>query len=155
MHLAPIRRSIEVGLAPSQAFDLFVNHMGDWWPKGKTPGHNHVSIIVEPREGGRWAEKDAKGVETQWGKVVAWEPPGRLVLGWQLNGDFLYEPDLLTEVELTFSPTNGGTLVHLEHRYLERVGGDGARLVEAISGGWTARLTDFAAAALPVKAHTA
>ena len=156
MTIAPIKRMVEVALTPPQAFELFVNRMGDWWPKTKTPGANeHVAIVVEPRPGGRWAEKDRQGAETQWGKVVAWEPPGRLVLGWQLNGEFRYDPDLLTEVELTFSPTTDGTMVSLEHRDLEKFGSDAERMVQAITGGWTSRLSDFASAAGHTQAQAA
>ena len=156
MTIASIKRTVEVALTPPQAFDLFVNRMGDWWPKTKTPGINeHVAIVVEPHQGGRWVEMDRQGTETQWGKVLAWEPPGRLVLGWQLNGEFRYDPDLITEVELTFSSSTGGTMVSLEHRDLERFGSDAERMVQAITGGWTSRLSDFAAAAAETQAQAA
>ena len=146
MSIAPINRSVRVKADPSRAFELFTTRMGEWWPKGQTPGGKpHVAIIVEPRVGGRWAERDEGGVETQWGKVLAWEPPGRLLLGWQLNGQFAYDPNLLTEVELTFAPgEGGGTLVTLEHRDLERFGTDAPRLAALINGGWGGRLDDFA-----------
>src|SRR5260221_657955 len=90
-------------------------------------------------------ERVAAGNETRWGKVLAWEPPSRLLLGWQINCDKGYAPDLLTEVELSFTPAAGGfTLVTLEHRNLERFGADAARQAERIGGGWPARLAEFA-----------
>lgn len=120
--------------------------MEDWWPKGRTVGKNpHESIVIEPRAGGRWFERDSEGQETHWGKVLAWEPPRRLLLGWQLNSAFAYDPDFLTEVELTFAPAEGGgTLVTLEHRDLERFGVDAARHAALLGGGWPNFLAGFA-----------
>jgi uncharacterized protein YndB with AHSA1/START domain len=146
MSIAPIVHTIAVKVPPARAFDLFAARMGDWWPKGKTVGQApHVAIVIEPHAGGRWFERDADGRETRWGKVLAWEPPSRLLLGWQLNTQWAYDPDLLTEVELTFAPAaGGGTLVTLEHRSLERFGADASRQAEKLNGGWPTRLADLA-----------
>ena len=145
MSIAPIRRSVHVKAAPGRAFDLFATRMGDWWPKGKTIGKKPaVAVTLDPAPGGKWVERDEDGVETQWGKVIAWEPPGRLLLGWQLNSDFTFDPNFVTEVELTFEPKDGGTLVTLEHRNLERFGDAAERVTGQLGGGWTPRLGDFA-----------
>jgi uncharacterized protein YndB with AHSA1/START domain len=146
MTIAPIVRSVQVKAAPAKAFDLFTSHMEHWWPKGKTIGKApHVALVLEPRVGGQWFERDANGNETHWGKVLAWEPPSRLLLGWQINCEWGYDPNLVTEVEVTFVPADGGgTLVTLEHRDLERFGADAERHAERIRGGWPARLADFA-----------
>jgi uncharacterized protein YndB with AHSA1/START domain len=146
MSIAPIVQTIQVKAAPARAFDLFVTHMGSWWPKGRTIGKNpHTDIVVEPRPGGQWFERDADGHETRWGKVLEWQPPSRLLLAWQLTCEWGYDPDLVTEVELTFAPSEGGgTLVRLEHRNLERFGADAARHAEKIRGGWPPRLAEFA-----------
>ena len=145
MSIAPIVHTIAVKAPPARAFDLFAAHMGAWWPKGKTVGQApHAAIVIEPHAGGRWFERDADGRETHWGKVLAWEPPSRLLLGWQLNTRWAYDPDLLTEVELTFAPAvGGGTLVTLEHRNLERFGADASRQAEQLNGGWPTRLADL------------
>ena len=147
MSVAPIVLTVEVAAAPARAFELFATRMGEWWPKGGTIGKkHHAVIIVEPREGGRWFERDADGVECQWGKVLAWDPPARLLLGWQLDTTFTYDPDFLTEVELTFAPREGGgTRVTLEHRNLERFGANAATHAEKLNGGWPSRLDGFAA----------
>src|SRR5262245_42470555 len=109
MTIAPIVQTVRVKAAPQRAFDLFTGRMGDWWPKGgtlsKTP---HSAIVIEPHEGGAWFERDADGNETKWGKVLAWEPPSRLLLAWQIGCDFGYDPSLLSEVELTFTPAEAG-----------------------------------------------
>jgi uncharacterized protein YndB with AHSA1/START domain len=146
MSIAPIKRSIQVKAAPARAFALFTAHMEQWWPKGKTIGKNpFVAIIVEPQAGGRWFERDAEGQDTHWGKVLAWDPPRRLLLGWQINSQWQYDPEFLTEVELSFATAaDGGTLVTLEHRDLERFGADAAKHAAMLDGGWPAILADFA-----------
>jgi uncharacterized protein YndB with AHSA1/START domain len=146
MSITPVVHRIAVKTPPARTFELFVTHMDRWWPKGKTIGKQpHVAIVVEPRCEGRWFERDADGNETNWGKVLAWQPPSRLLLGWQINTRWGYDPELLTEVELTFAATDsGGTLVTLEHRNLERFGVDAASHAERINRGWPARLGAFA-----------
>ncbi len=145
MSIAPIVRTVQVKADPVRAFDLFTTHFGDWWQKGRTIGKApHVAVVLEPRIGGAWYERDAEGNETHWGKVLAWEPPSRLLLGWQIDGQWNYDPDFLTEVELTFAPAEGGgTLVTLEHRDLERFGADAARHAESLGNGWPKHLADF------------
>ena len=146
MSIAPIVHTVQVKAAPARAFDLFASHMEHWWPKGRTIGKkHHVAIVVEPRAGGLWFERDVDGNETRWGKVLAWEPPSRLLLGWQINCQWGYDPEILTEVELTFAPAEGGgTLVTLEHRNLERFGADAARHAEKLRGGWPTHVEEFA-----------
>jgi uncharacterized protein YndB with AHSA1/START domain len=119
--------------------------MGGWWPHGRTPAASPaVDVVVEPREGGRWYEVDKDGHETQWGKVIAWDPPHRLVLGWQLGRDWQYEPDLLTEVEIGFADAGDGkTIVSLEHRNFERFGDYAEERRQQVDGGWPSRLADF------------
>ncbi len=146
MSIAPIQCSIHVNLSPARAFEVFTAKMGSWWKLGKTPAPNpHADIVAEPFAGGMWYEVDAQGQKNQWGQVLAWEPPSRLVLGWQLNCHFGYDPDLLTEVEIRFTPADGGTIVALEHRNLERFGADGEALIPRIREGWPEKLSEFAA----------
>lgn len=153
MTIAPVTCTIRVNLEPARAFDLFTQRMSAWWPKGKTVGKSpHEAIVLEPREGGRWFERDAEGNETQWGAVLAWNPPSRLLLAWQLNCNFGFNPNLVTEVELTFTPAEGGgTAVRLEHRNLERFGADAADVADRLRGGWPTRLGDFARFAEPTE----
>lgn len=146
MTIAPIILSVEVKVSPARAFDLFTRRYADWWPKGRTPAKSpHVQVVMEPRPGGRWFEVDADGVETPWGRVLTWDPPGRLVLAWQLNSQFAYDPDFVTELELTFSPEGDGTKVTLEHRNLERFGAEAGRMAGLLGGGWPGYLGGYAA----------
>jgi uncharacterized protein YndB with AHSA1/START domain len=142
--IAPLDYQLHVKVAPVRAFELFTARMSDWWPRGKTLGKPHAAIVLEPRPGGRWFERDADGHEITWGRVVAWEPPARLLLDWQLGTDWTFDPALHTAVEVRFSPADGGgTLVTLEHRDLERFGRDAAAHVAKLNGGWPSRLADF------------
>jgi uncharacterized protein YndB with AHSA1/START domain len=143
--IAPIVRSVIVKVEPPRAFELFTSRIQEWWPKNKTIGREPpVAVVLEPRVEGRWFERDAHGQETQWGKVLCWEPPHRLLLAWQIGADWAYHTDLLTEVELSFKAhAPGGTVVTLEHRYLERLGSDAARVREMLDGGWPTLLGEF------------
>ena len=146
MSIAPVKCSVDVKGTAARAFEIFSKSAGAWWPRGKTPAsHPHVDLIIEPKEDGRWFERDAQGTETQWGKVIAWEPPRRLVLGWQLNHQFRFDPKVLTEVEILFEELPGGiTRVSLEHRDLERLGTDAEALAGKIRSGWPERMGNFA-----------
>ena len=109
---------------------------------GATPT---ATIIIEPREGGRWFERGEDGTESDWGHVLAWNPPGRLLIAWQIGANWSYDPALVTEVELTFAPHGDGTLVTLEHRHLERYGEAAAAHAAQLDGGWPSLLQGYAA----------
>mgnify|MGYP001604147928 CR=1 FL=1 len=144
---APIRKSVHVSAAPSRAFDVFVNGARNWWLKSHSINATKSPIkdvIIEPRVGGRWFERGEDGSESEWGKVLAWEPPARLLLAWQINGEFKYDPNLITEVEIRFTPAESGTLVELEHRLIERMGARGAGMVEAFTRGWGLLIDSYA-----------
>ena len=147
MTIAPIKRTVHTKAPPPKAFEIFTGQIGRWWPKGQGVGAKPlVELILEPGVGGRWFERDADGRATQWGHVLVWQPPARLVLAWQLDRAKRFDPDLITEVELTFTAaSDGGTEVALEHRDLERFGQDGAEWAATIGGGWSQKLGEFAA----------
>src|SRR5262249_31905701 len=97
--------------------------------------------ILEGRPGGRCYSEQEDGTECDWGTVLVWEPPRRLVLAWQITHEWGYEPDLAksSEVEVRFTPgTAGTTRIDLEHRFFERHGAGGASMREAVAkpNGW-------------------
>ncbi len=145
MSIAPVKCSIDVKAPAARAFELFTAHMSAWWPRGKTPADKpHVELVIEPKRGGRWFERDAAGNETPWGRVLAWDPPGRLLLGWQLNPQFHFDPKVLMEVDIRFEElAAGGTRVSLEHRDLEQLGADAEVFAGKVGSGWPARLVNF------------
>lgn len=144
MSIAPIKQTVSVKLPPDGAFKVFTARMGEWWPKGKTIAKNpHRTVVVEPHPGGRWYEEDEGGTQCDWGKVIDWDPPHRLLLAWQLDASFSYDPDLETEVSIAFVAEGAGTRVELEHRNLERFGPSAERVAGQLAGGWPSRLQDF------------
>lgn len=144
MSIAPITQTVSVNLPPDRAFRVFTARMGEWWPKGKTIGkHPARTVVVEPQPGGRWYEEDDAGTQCDWGKVIDWAPPHRLLLAWQLDASFTYDPDFETEVLITFEPEGTGTRVELEHRNLERFGASAEKVAGQLAGGWPSRLQDF------------
>ena len=122
MSITPVRCSVDVPQAPEAAFSLFAERMIEWWQEG-TPGHGKaVAILVEPHSGGRWFERDGDGNETDWGQVKSYEPGKRLLLDWQLNGQFEFDPSVHCDVDIQFKENaSGGTTVELEHRDLENL----------------------------------
>ena len=146
MSVAPIVRTVIVKASPQRAFDAFTADIVQWWPKDHTIGAQpFAQVVMEPRVGGRWFERDADGAETNWGKVLAWDPPGRVVLTWQISTAWAYDPDLLTEVEMRFAAqADGTTLVTLEHRKLELFGAGAQALADQLGNGWPGVLQAFA-----------
>ncbi|HEX5259326.1 MAG TPA: SRPBCC family protein [Sphingomicrobium sp.] len=144
---APVRKSILVNAPQDRAFQVFTTGIGRWWPKSHKIGRADLDRpVIEPKEGGRWYELDVDGSQCEIGRVAVWDPPARLVLIWQLTPEFAYDPHLITEVELLFTPQGGGTRVELEHRHLERMGEKADAMRETVSGpgGWPALLQLFA-----------
>ena len=144
---APVRKSITVNADAAHAFEVFTDRIGSWWPHSHTIGTSpQKNIVLEPRAGGRWFEIAEDGSECNWGKVLAWEPPARLLLAWQIDGNWKYDPDLVTEVEVTFTSLGKDTTrVDLEHRNLERFGDKVEPVRNAIDsdGGWTLILRSY------------
>ena len=145
---APVRRSIVVEATAARAFEIFTSQFGRWWPASHQIGSSPMkNAVIEPRTGGRWYEVGDDGTECQWGDVLAWEPPFRIVLAWRIRADWRFDPDLLTEVEVRFTPVEERkTRVELEHRLLENMG-DGAAAGRATfdsERGWGAILDGFA-----------
>lgn len=143
---APIRKEITVPAAPKRAFEVFTQGMHGWWPAEYTR-FPREAIVIEPRSGGRWFERGKEGSETTNGKVIDWQPPGRVLLAWQLDGQWQYDPKLVTELEVKFANDgNGGTHVTLEHRDLDRIGEGAEGTYAMLADGWGDLLKRFAAA---------
>ncbi len=146
-----VRRSVLVPLPPDRAFALFTVRMAAFWPPSHSIGDVPIAdVVIEPREGGRWFERGVDGSECDWGRIAAWDPPNTVVLLWQLGVGWRLDPDLETEVEVTFSATRTGeTEVELVHHHLERFGDatESMRSVFEATDGWESILAGFAAVA--------
>lgn len=145
-----VRQSITVAAPQERAFTTFTQGINQWWPRShKIGGAELAEAVLEGHEGGRWYERDVDGTECDWGKVLVWEPPTRLVLAWQLSGEWAYDADLLTEVEVSFvSEGPDRTRVELEHRGLDAYGERAEEMRETFNrpGGWPGILERFAQA---------
>ena len=144
---APVRKSFSVNATPERAFDVFTAKFDNWWPRTHSTGDSPLKqVVLEPRVKGRWYGRLEDGTEADWGDVLAWDPPGRLVLAWRLGADFRYDPDLLTEIEVIFTQDGARTRVDFEHRGLERMGEKAAetRIALDSDGGWTGILKLYA-----------
>jgi len=141
-----IRKQLTVDAPLERSFRVFTENMGSWWPKDHHIGGAALKdCVIEPKVNGRWYEVGADGTTCEWGKVLAWEPPRRLVLGWQLGPDFKFDPALLTEVEVTFTVVGPKqTRVDFEHRNLERFGEAAERLRGEMGRGWGQILESYA-----------
>ena len=148
---APVRKSIIVKADATHAFEVFTDRIGSWWPHSHSIGSSpQREVVIERRAGGRWYEIGEDGSQCNWGKVLAWDPPSRVLLAWQINSDWKYQEDLITEVEVKFTPIAGGeTRVELEHRNIERFGDKAEKVRTAIDseGGWSAIVKLYAEAA--------
>ncbi|MBB2923323.1 SRPBCC family protein [Cellulomonas cellasea] len=150
----PIVRTLTVAAPPERAFDVFTAGMARWWKADYHLGEQPlVDVVVEPRAGGRWFERDAAGTECEWGHVIAWEPPGRVVLAWQVGADWAFDPALVTEIEVRFTAEDGpdgapATRVDFEHRGLEAYGDRAAEIRASLGApdGWAGLLDGFATA---------
>jgi uncharacterized protein YndB with AHSA1/START domain len=147
---AVVRRSITVGAPIEHAFAVFTEGFDTWWPRSHHIGKSPMKrAIVEGKAGGRLYSEQADGTECDWGRVLVWEPPQRLVMAWQINEHWQYEPDLAkaSEVEIRFTgEPDGRTRVDLEHRHFDRhgVGGETIRTAVGSEGGWGTLLQLFA-----------
>lgn len=123
---AVVRKSVRVPVSIERAFSVFVEQMETWWPATHhLAPHPFQVIVVEPRVGGRWYERDAYGNEGIWGFVRAWDPPHLVTLSWHVQPDWTCDPgfDRASDVDIRFTAeAPSSTLVDLTHYNLERHG---------------------------------
>jgi uncharacterized protein YndB with AHSA1/START domain len=148
-----VRRQIVVEAPVERAFAVFVEQ----FDRIKPPEHNilgveRVETVFEPHVGGHVYDRGADGSECRWARVLAYEPPTRVVISWDLSPHWQVETDpaRTSEVEVRFVPeTAERTRIELEHRHLERhgEGWEGIRDGVGSDGGWPLYLERFAALA--------
>lgn len=145
-----VRTSVVVNASPERAFSVFTDGIGTWW----NPDHHLLEgelaeMVFEPRVGGHVVDRGVDGSECRWARVLAYEPPHRLVISWDISLKWEIETDLerTSEVEVRFTPEGDGrTLVELEHRHLDRHGEGWEGMRDAVGSpeGWS--LTGYAEA---------
>jgi len=139
--IQPVRRAVTVERPLEDAFRVFTEGLGTWWPVATHSIAKDAveTVVMEDRVGGRLYERTTGGAESDWGRMLVWEPPRRIAFEWQITGT-------PTEVEVRFTPEGDRTRVDLEHRGFERLE-DGAERRESYNNGWVTVLERYAAAA--------
>lgn len=148
--MTTVRHAITVDAPIDRAFAVFTEDFGSFKPRE----HNMLAVdiaetVFEPHVGGRLYDRGVDGSECNWARILAYEPPDRVVISWDISPQWQIETDLekTSEVEVRFiaeSPER--TRVELEHRNLDRHG-DGWEAVRAgVDGGdgWPLYLRRFA-----------
>lgn len=151
-----VRREIVVEAPIAHAFATFVERFGDFKP----PEHNLLGSPIarttfDPEVGGNIYDIGEDGSECRWARILAYDPPDRVVFSWDISPYWQIEtdPDRTSEVEVRFSAeTPDRTRIELEHRHLDRHGDgwEGVRDGVADDAGWPlylARYTDVLASA--------
>lgn len=103
-----IRKSILVAQSPEISFKVFCEDMHEWWPGGF--GGKDSKLYLEGKVGGRYYERRADGSVYEIGRVTAYQPPSIVAFTWRAPSW-----DVVTQVEIRFSPEAGGTRIELEH----------------------------------------
>lgn len=129
-----VRKIVTVECTVEEAFRVFTSEALSWWPTKTHSIHGEAvrEIVFEGEEGGQVYEISETGERGHWATVVAWEPPSRLVLAWNILGR---EP-IPTEVEVRFVPDGPGTRVELEHRGWEGVAENAEEKRSNYDTGW-------------------
>jgi uncharacterized protein YndB with AHSA1/START domain len=141
--VAPIFKRATVALGVEDAFRLFTEGIAEWWPHTThSVGFDEVeSLHFEARPHGRILEVWKDGREFEWGRVVTWEPPARVVFSWKPSP----ERTAYTEIEVSFVPDGEGTSVELVHRNWANLGDDAAESRMDYDTGWDTVFGAYAA----------
>lgn len=145
-----VRHTIVVRAPIERAFRVFTEDFGSFKP----PEHNLMSVpieatIFEPRVGGHLYDRGTDGTECRWARVLAYDPPNRVVFSWDIGPTWQVEsdPSRTSEVEVRFIAEDGDrTRVELEHRNLDRHGDGWESVRDGIDAadGWPLYLQRFA-----------
>jgi uncharacterized protein YndB with AHSA1/START domain len=145
-----VHKSITVETPIERAFTVFTDDIGSWWP----PDHHILeaplaAMVFEPRAGGHIYDRGTDGSECRWARVLAYEPPTRVVFSWDINLQWQIEtdPERTSEIEIRFTAEDANrTRVDLEHRNLDRHGDGWESMRDAVGhpNGWGSGLERFA-----------
>jgi uncharacterized protein YndB with AHSA1/START domain len=145
-----VQHSIVVDAPVERAFQVFTADFGSFKPRE----HNLLAVdiaetVFEPRVGGHIYDRGVDGSECRWARVLAFEPPNRVVFSWDIGPDWQLVADLdrTSEVEVRFiADAPDRTRVELEHRNLDRHGDGWEGIREGVGSdqGWPLYLERFA-----------
>ena len=138
-HDTALRLTIEVAVGVERAFEVFATEFDRIKPREHNlMGEDIAETVLEARAGGRLFDRGINGATCDWGRVIAFEPPHRLLLGWLISPRWQIEtdPSRASEIEVTFTSIDEGhTRVDLEHRHLDRHGDGWQGARDALEGG--------------------
>ena len=145
-----VRHSVVVDAPIDEAFKVFTEDFGRFKP----PEHNLLGVdiaetVFEPRAGGSLFDRGVDGSECRWGRILAYEPPHRVLVSWDISPSWQIEtdPDKTSEFEVRFTADGPDrTRVELEHRNLERHGDGWESVRDGVDGeqGWPLYLRRYA-----------
>jgi uncharacterized protein YndB with AHSA1/START domain len=147
------RAEVRVDASQERAFAVFTDGIDTWWPREHTIGEAELKeMVLEPKVGGRAYGIGVDGSESDWGRVLEFDRPNRIVVSWDITLQWKHELDhaKASEFEVRFIPEGPDrTRVELEHRHLERHGDGWEAMRDAVGSpnGWQGGLELFAAAA--------
>jgi uncharacterized protein YndB with AHSA1/START domain len=146
-----VRKQVVVDVPIERAFRVFTDRFGDFKP----PEHNLLGApitetVFEPRVGGGIVDRAADGSECRWARILAFEPPVRVVFSWDISPQWTIETDegQASEVEVRFyAESPARTRVELEHRHIDRHGPGWEAVADGVDGeqGWPLYLDRYAA----------
>ncbi|MEV6373980.1 SRPBCC family protein [Micromonospora musae] len=145
-----LRCSLLISAPSERAFAVFAGALTDWWVREYTwSGPEALSELgMEPWAGGMLYEIGPYGFRADWGRVLTWDPPRRLVFTWQIGPDRVPVPDpaRASEVEVVFlTEAPEQTRVELEHRHFDRHGEAAEGYRQALTAGWHELLSRYVA----------
>ncbi|MGC4788714.1 SRPBCC family protein [Micromonospora sp. DT178] len=145
-----LRSALLVPAPAQRAFEVFTGALAQWWVVEYTwSGPEQLADLgMEPHSGGMLYEIGPHGFRCDWGRVLTWDPPERLVFTWQIGADRAPVPDpaKASEVEVLFHPDGPErTRMEVEHRHFDRHGEAAEGYRQALTAGWHELLTRYAA----------
>ncbi len=145
LKIDPVAKTLELGVTPEQAFDLFVNNMGRWWPLSdySVSTSEAQDVRIDGRVGGLISEVTRDGVEHEWGVITTYKPGERIQFTWHPGTP----EDASTQVDVRFDATDSGTRVTLVHTGWDARGDDAQTIRDNYESGWDEVLAPFVAIA--------
>lgn len=134
-----LRFTFDLDCSPEHAFEVWTSRIDTWWPRDHTVGEA-AAVVLQAGVGGRIFERDPDGVERDWGRVTAWEPPSLLAYTWHIGR----RADEATDVEVRFAAAGAGaTRVVIEQSGWERFGDQAGAWRDRNRIGWDSLLPHF------------
>lgn len=144
-----IEQIFTVPVSIDQAFKIFTAKLDSWWPKEYTwAGEVLETIKIESKKNGRCFERGPHDFELDWGRVIVWEPPTKIIFTWQIDPNRVPvpNPEKVSEVEVLFEQKNKEiTQIKFKHRKLDNHGEEATAYRDALNSpqGWPYILNKF------------